>query len=381
MKRVLLLSTVHPPADPRIVYKIAPTLAKDYEVVLALPGLPPPLVSSEVATVIRLPQFRRLLARLLFCHPVVLWKCLRLRPDVIHIFVPELIPIAFLFRFLGTRVIYEIQENLYKKFGLKRYNKALIFRYLFSFFDHLARRYFYCILTEDAYRQEYQELRYPSAVVHNYAMLPFLDSLPTQPTPLTNSPFFIYSGVISLERSFDTLVSALALLVKTYPDIQVHLFGPSQLSREEMEALPYFKTIQSHLTFYGYTDQRIALAQANKAIAGLALLKPVGDYPDSYTTKLFEYMALRIPVVTSDFSLYKQVVETNGCGFCISPYNAQTLAEKLLWLVENPAKRQIMGERGRAAVKNKYNWHSEERILMKYYRSIVIEHPLEELKN
>ncbi len=379
MKRVLLLSTVHPPADPRIVYKMAPTLAQHYEVVLALPNLHSP-GQTGAAAAIRLPQFRRLSIRLLLCHPVVLWKCLRLRPDVVHIFVPELIPIAFLFQLFGARIVYEIQENLYKKFALKRYNNEFVFRYFFRLFDHFARRHFYCILTEDAYREEYRELRYPSAVVHNYAALPFLDNLPAPSAPLTDTPFFIYSGVISMERSFDTLVAALVLLIKNCPDVQVHLFGPTQLSLDEMEALPHFKTIQPHLIFYGYTDQRLALAQAHRAIAGLALLKPVGDYPDSYTTKLFEYMALRIPVVTSDFPLYQQVVEEHRCGFCISPYDSQALAEKLLWLVQNPAKRQLMGERGREAVTFKYNWQSEERILMDYYRSVLEKCTLTESK-
>lgn len=375
MKRVLLLSTVHPSADPRIVYKIAPSLARHYAVFLALPGLSSP-GPAKVSAVIKLPQFRRLLSRLLFCHPVVLWKCLRLRPDVVHIFVPELIPIAFLFRFLGARVIYEVQENLYKKFSLKRYNNESFFRYFFRIFDHLARHYFYCIFTEDAYLIEYQKLRYPSAVVHNYADLPFLDSLSVPSLVPADSPFFIYSGVISLERSFDTLITALSRLIKSCPEVQVHLFGPTQLSLEEMEALPHFKTVQPHLIFYGYTDQRLALAQAPRAIAGLALLKPVGDYPDSYTTKLFEYMALRIPVITSDFPLYQQVVETHRCGFCISPYDAQTLADRLLELIQNPAERHRMGERGREAVENTYNWHSEERILVDYYRFLLEKYPL-----
>ena len=189
MKRVLLLSTVHPSADPRIVYKIAPSLARHYTVFLALPGLSSP-GPAKVSAVIKLPQFRRLLSRLLFCHPVVLWKCLRLRPDVVHIFVPELIPIAFLFRFLGAQVIYEVQENLYKKFSLKRYNNEYFFRYFFRIFDHLARRYFYCIFTEDAYLKEYRKLRYPAAVVHNYAALPFLDSLSVPSTGTRRFPFF-----------------------------------------------------------------------------------------------------------------------------------------------------------------------------------------------
>lgn len=373
MKRVLLLSTVHPSTDPRIVYKIAPALARHYEVMLALPDL---LSQGQtgVSAAIKLPRFQRLLFRLLLCHPVVLWKCLRLRPDVVHIFVPELIPIAFLFRFFGAQVVYEIQENLYKKLALKRYNNGFLFKYFFHLFDHLARRNFHCILTEDAYRAEYKKLRYPSAVVHNYADLAFLDSLPTSADTIDH-PFFIYSGVISLERSFDTLVAALAIVVRTYPPVQVHLYGPCRLSLAEMESLPHFKAVRSHLFFYGYTDQRIALAQAHQAIAGLALLKPVGDYPDSYTTKLFEYMALGIPVVTSNFPLYQQVVETHECGFCVSPYDADALAEKLHWLLENPAERLLMGIQGREAVKNDYNWASEERVLLAYYRALLQGYP------
>lgn len=374
MKRVLLLSTVHPSTDPRIVYKIAPALARHHEVVLALPGVLPQN-QARASAVIKLPRFRRLLFRLFLCHPVVLWKCLRLRPDVVHIFVPELIPIAFLFHVFGAQVVYEIQENLYKKFALKRYNNGFIFRYFFRLFDHIARRNFHCIFTEDAYRAEYKKLRYPSVVVHNYADLSFLKSLPVPTTPFNDRPFFIYTGVISLERSFDTLVEALALLITTYPAVQVHLYGSTQLSVAEMEALPHFKTVRSHLVFHGYTDQRIALAQAHQAIAGLALLKPVGDYPDSYTTKLFEYMALGLAVVTSDFPLYQQVVETHGCGFCVSPYDAQALAEKLRWLIEHPAERHRMGNQGREAVKNKYNWASEERILLGYYRAILEGYP------
>ena len=92
--RVLLLSAVHPPTDPRIVYKIGPSLTEHYEVICALPHAR----TNDFAPGIRmvsLPYFRRLTLRLLFTHPVILLKCLLLRPEVVHIFVPELIPVAF----------------------------------------------------------------------------------------------------------------------------------------------------------------------------------------------------------------------------------------------------------------------------------------------
>ncbi len=55
------------------------------------------------------------------------------------------------------------------------------------------------------------------------------------------------------------------------------------------------------LIFHGYTDLKNALPYARGATAGIALLKPVADYLDSYTTKIFEYMAMQLPVITSDF--------------------------------------------------------------------------------
>lgn len=368
--RILLLSTVHPPSDPRIRYKIAPALAPFYEVICVLPNLPDSSTKKDVQLV-GLPSFQNLLLRILFCHPVLLWKCLRFRPAIVHIFVPELIPVAFLFQWLGAKVVYEVQENLYKKFIIKRYNKALIYQQLFSFFDRAARNNFNCLFTEHAYLNEYRNLPFPSAVVHNYVSLPFIDTYFKRFRLLIKTPpVFFYCGVISMERSFDTLIAALVLLKSKFPDFTVHLFGKVQFEMKEAEQLPGFEVIRPHLIFHGYTNLQIALPYAAEAVAGIALLKPVADYMDSYTTKLFEYMAMQLPVIISDFPLYRDVVEKAKAGFCISPYDPQQLAEKLEWLIENPEQARMMGENGRKSTENHYNWKNEEQILLSFYKKL-----------
>lgn len=369
-RRVLLLSTVHPATDPRIFYKIAPSLTKEYDVFCALPHARPD-ISNEALTLIWLPQFRHLLFRLLFSHWVVLWKCLRIKPDVVHIFVPELIPVALLFKWLGARIIYEVQENLYQKFAIKRYNNALLYQKLFRYFDHYARRQFYMVFTEAAYLQEYDKLAYPSTIIHNYPSISFIDECIKDEYYENVNPAFLYVGVISLERSFDTLIAALAMLKKSYPRFRMHLFGSLRIAKSEMVNLPGYNDVAENLTFYGYVNQKEAFKYAVNAVAGIALLKPVADYPDSYTTKLFEYMSLKLPVITSDFPLYRNVVEHSECGFCISPYKADTLAEKLKWLIANPQERRKMGENGRKAVEKTYNWAHEESQLLSFYQSLV----------
>lgn len=366
--RIFVISTVHPSTDPRIVYKIIPALSEHYEVICALPAcnqFPEGVVS------IRLPLQSRILPRVLLSFPILIFQFLTKRPKIVHFLVPELLPLAFLFHLLGAKVIYEIQENHYKKFALKRYNNAWIFQLLFKLSDRLARRYFNLILTEDAYLQEYNDLQHIHAVIHNYPSLPFIDNCKKVSNKINSSiPTFFYCGVISFDRCFDILVEALHRLKVGGYEFKVLLFGPVRFSENEVNQLPNYGTVLPHLQFFGYTDLQKALTYTSSSLAGIALLKPVGDYMDSYTTKLFEYMAIGLPVVTSDFPLYKTIVDPADCGFCISPTNSIELSEKLIWFIQNPREAAAMGQRGRKSVETHYNWETEKIKLLNFYEVV-----------
>jgi glycosyltransferase involved in cell wall biosynthesis len=372
--RILHVSTAHPAYDPRIVYKQCPTLTAEYEVWCAIPNADPAV--APAVHFVRLPFFRRVLLRILITCPLVLWRCWWLRPAVVHVYSPEFIPFAFLFRWRGARIIYEVQENLYKKMHLKTINRGWLLTRGFVWFDRLAQRHFYCIFTEHGYLTTYTRLTLPHAVIYNYPLLPLLDTYRRPYRLDPELPTFFYVGLISFERAFDTLLDALALLHKTYPDFLVNLFGRLTFSQAALENQPAYATVKDTLRFHGYTDHRTAMPQSANAVAGLALIKPVGDYPESYTTKLFEYMALSLPVVTADFPLYQDVVERHQCGFCISPYDPTAVADALQFLIENPVEAQAMGERGRRAVEQHYNWDSEAVKLLTLYRVALNQQPI-----
>lgn len=367
---VLLLSTVHPPNDPRIVFKIAESLKKHYNVTCALPNAHHNIL-TDVAFV-ALPFFPKLKDRLWRVHPLVVWKLLKTKPDVVHIFVPELIPIAFIFRWFGARIIYEVQENLPKKFHTKSYNNSRLFQFFFGQLDALARRYFFFIFTEHAYLAYYKDLQKPHEVIANFASLPLLAPL-QKPYRSGNAALveFLYVGVISFDRCIDTLILALAMLKRKYPNVVLHLFGKVNFEMADLETINGYEQVRQNLVFYGYTDLRLAFKKAQNAVAGVAMLKAVGDYPESYTTKMFDYMALGLPVLTSDFELYKDVIQPAHCGFCLPPTDPTQLAESMIWLIENPQKAQQMGERGRIAAENKYNWAFEEVKLLALYQKVI----------
>ncbi|GAB2520460.1 glycosyltransferase [Spirosoma aerophilum] len=370
--RVLHISTAHPAQDPRIVFKQCQTLALQYEVYCALPHADPGVAPG--IRFIRLPFFRRVIWRLLVTCPFVLVRCLWLRPRIVHIYMPELIPLAYLFQFLGAKVIYEVQENLYRKIHRKTINKGYLLETSFYWFDRLARRHFYFIFTEHAYLTTYTHLTKTCEVIYNYPLLSFLQPFQTPYQPDRKQPVFFYIGLLSFDRAIDTLIDGFAKLKITYPKFIVHLFGRRTFTDDDLEKLAHFSQVRDHLRFYGYTDQRIAFSYVTGATVGLALLKPVGDYPESYTTKLFEYMALGLPLITADFPLYRDIVERHQCGLCVSPYDPVQVADALTYLIEHPDEARAMGQRGRKAANQFYNWHSEAAKLTSFYTAVLCTH-------
>lgn len=373
---VLHVTTAHRPHDPRIVYKQCPALADEYDVWCAIPDADPAVAPN--VRFIRLPYHERVIWRVLLTCPLIVFKCWRLRPDVVHFYVPEFIPFAFLFWLRGAKLIYEVQENLFKKLHLKTKNKGWLLERAFGWLDRLARRHCYCVFTEHGYLTTYTDLAKPSAVIYNYASLPLLEPFRRPYQPQANPYSFFYIGWLSMERAFDTLLTAFSLLRTTPqgpdklpPDFVVHLFGRQTFTQPTLDANADYQVVKAQLRFYGYTDQRLALRYAEGAVAGIALLKPVGDYPESYTTKLFEYMALGLPVITADFPLYRQVVERHQCGFCVSAYDPAAVANALTYLMTHPAEARAMGERGRRAVEQQYNWATEADKLRTFYRIVT----------
>lgn len=367
--RVFLVSTAHPATDPRIVFKQCPTLSEHYEVICALPHADPTVCPG--VRFVRLPYFRRVVWRVLLSAPLMLWHGLWLRPAVVQIYVPELIPVALVLRLFGTRVVYEVQENLYQKLHLKTRNRGYVLEWAFRWFDQLARRCCYLIFTERGYLTTYTNLTRPHAIIYNYPLIPFLEPFrqPYQPDPA--QPSFFLIGLLSFGRAFDTLVKALSRVRQRCPTFVVHLFGQRTFTDDELARLPAFAAVRDNLRFYGYTDQRNAFSYAAGATAGLALLKPIGDYPDSYPTKLFEYMALGLPVITSDFPLYRDVVERHACGLCVSAEDSAAIADALLYLLEHAEEARTMGERGRRAVETHYSWHTEANKLLQFYGLVL----------
>ena len=125
------------------------------------------------------------------------------------------------------------------------------------------------------------------------------------------------------------------------------------------------------VTFEGWVARGQVAAILADGRAGLVVLKPVPHEMVTLPIKLFEYMAAGMPVIASDFPLWREIVEQAQCGLLVNPTQVEDLVKAMQWILDDPAEAQAMGARGRRAVVETYNWDFEAVKLIDCYRAIA----------
>ena len=112
-----------------------------------------------------------------------------------------------------------------------------------------------------------------------------------------------------------------------------------------------------------------------RARVGLVVLHPTASYVNSQPTKLFEYMSAGLPVVASDFPIWRRIVESAACGLLVDPLNPAAIAEAVTWLLCHPSEAAQMGQNGLRAIAENYNWERESERLIATYAELQDSRP------
>lgn len=293
----------------------------------------------------------------------------KVQPSLVHFHDPELMFIGKkLQRHYKFPVVFDIHENIAVQILDKTYIPK-IFRGLVSFIykglEKYFLKYFHLMIAEHSYEHVYLNCGKSLTTVLNMPDLshfvPYVNN-----NRIGNDIFYI--GGVSNERGLDVTIAALkALKVRGVP-FYMHYIGP--ISEEKIAELPLGE-IRESIKFYGRMDSKEGFEISKKCVAGLSVLKPIKNYVGSYSTKIFEYMAIGLPVITSNFPLYKNVVERHNCGYCVEPYSSKELADRIEELILKPELANQMGSNGQLAVKEKFNWSSEEKKLLILYKNLI----------
>jgi glycosyltransferase involved in cell wall biosynthesis len=368
--KVCILTTVHSPFDTRIFHKEAKTLVRaGYEVVLIAQHEKSEVVDG--VKVVALPRPRNRFARIFGLTWQAFRLALRERADVYHFHDPELLPAMLVLRIIRqVPVIYDVHEDYRSSILQKRYLPILV-RFMIAHivvaFEKIGTRWFTIVLAERYYTE-----RFPRGVtVLNYPVLDEVDKSSHSGVGCVDAWRVLYTGSVTEDRG--ALIHA--GLVHIIPGLHVYLVGwcdPGLAERLYRVATPY--EYRLHLEGVGYHVPYSRIQDYYTAggwLAGLALFPPTEHYWRKELTKFFEYMMARIPIICSNFPVWKELVEGNRCGIAVDPLDPKAIAQAIEYLLTHPEEARRMGENGRRAVEERYNWGKEAEKLVRLYRNLL----------
>lgn len=377
--KVCIMTSVHPPFDPRIFHKEAQTLVQaGYEVALIAP-YDKESESVEGVHIIGLPRYKRRFYRP-FNWWRILWTALRQKADVYHFHDPELLPIGlWLQRWTGKPVLYDAHEHYPDTILVREWIPSPVRKPISRLFDlvelHFSDLFSAVLVADDAVEARFKSISPRVVKLYNFPLQAVFQARQSDETERAGGlNSVVHVGLLTEERGVWIMLDAISDLINIYNmDTILTLVGrPSSLSLErQMKDRIQARSIASHVELVGQVSHVEVPRHIRRARVGWVPWQPIEAHCKNIPTKMFEYMACGLPIVASDLPPIRRFIAESECGMLVHATNAHEHAEAILYLLEHPDEAQRMGENGQRAVKEKYNWESEGRKLLRLYEELL----------
>ncbi|MGH3245626.1 MAG: glycosyltransferase [Trebonia sp.] len=206
--------------------------------------------------------------------------------------------------------------------------------------ERLAERHLHLILAEHGYNVRF---------AGEHPVVPNATYVLETAAPPGGPRRVVYVGHISPDRG-SAEMTELGRLLKPH-GIAVELIGPADAA-----ARTHIEAAGDAVTWHGFVPNAEALRLVEGALAGLSLLQDEANFRHSMPTKVAEYMARGVPVVTTPLPLAVELVAAGECGFVVPFNDPGAAADAILNLDANPELRAQMGLRGHEYALRKLAW-------------------------
>lgn len=296
-------------------------------------------------------------------------KVKKLDVDICHLHDPELIPIGLKLNKLGKKVIFDshelVTDQILNKDYLPKFLRSIISK-IYSYYEKYSLKKFNLIGATPHIREYLKKINNSAIDICNYPIInnKILNNI--DPIHKSNKINYIcYIGVISKIRGIKELVQALEL---TNNKVVLNLAGNFSSTEFEIEIkkLSGWKNVN----YLGFVELEYFMSIYDHKFGVVPFLKDP-NHIYSQPNKMFEYMLYKLPVICSDFDLWKNLMKTYNCGRVFNSDEPGSIAKVIDYLIDNPDESIRMGKNGYQIIIDKFNWKNEEKKLYSFYDKIL----------
>lgn len=360
-QKICHLTSAHAHNDTRIFLKESCSLYEaGYDVSLVVPHDKDEIIDGIKILGIPTPKNRR--ERILQTTKQVYKRALECDADIYHFHDPELMPMGLRLKRKGKKVIYDVHEDVPRQILVKEWMPLAMRRMLPGLVElyenRCARKYDAIIVPTPHLKERFQKLNKSVWEVCNFPSTKDL-KYSGENYSITNPGCYV--GGLSNTRGIRQIAEATNKV-----GLSLNLCGIFQSIGLKEEVLSKFDNVE-YLGFLGRTD--ISGILCNSSMGFVTLLDTPNDSM-SYPIKLFEYMAAGIPVISSDFPVYRNIVEGYNCGICVDPLDIDAICSAINEIRNNKEYSDELRKNGRKAITEKFNWDTQAIKLIECYQSV-----------
>lgn len=368
MIKVCHITSAHDPEDIRIFHKECVSLVNSgYDVSLIQPG--DSYEKNGIHLVGLGAPARNRLDRFFHSTQNAYKKAVEVNADIYHLHDPELLPCGLKLKKQGKKVIFDSHEFYAEQILLKSYLPIWSRGFISKIYDRYQKYIFSkldgvvipCLLRGI----NPFESCCTTAIVDN---VPWLSELYEAYDPSVGKyeRSVCQIGSLTHNRGITHLIKALSRV-----DCTLYLGGSFESLEYESQIrkMPEFESVQ----YLGWLDRPQVLEVLQHCQIGVATLLNIGQYNTAWnlSTKVYEQMALGMPSIINKFPFNDAMVEKYQFGICVDPENPDEIADAIRYLLDNPEEAKRMGENGRRAIKEEFNWGVEEKKLLALYEDVL----------
>ncbi|WP_136415596.1 glycosyltransferase [Herbaspirillum sp. ST 5-3] len=371
MKKICHISSVHRGLDIRIFRKECISLANaGYDTHLVIDASAADIAEAATHGVTVHPvapdmgggRLSRMIAHTRRCYQTAR----ELDAHLYHFHDPELIPYGVMLARAGKKVIFDAHEDLVGDIHAKDWVPVRARRAVAAIAgavqDFGARRFSAVVAATPFIGSLFVCLAKRVVVVNNFPLLHELP--PAREVNINQRTSVCYVGNIHKHRGIQEMVKAIGL-----SDEELLLAGDFQAGQLRDEVTGYDGW--RHVRECGVVDRKGVADIMAQSFAGMVIFHPVPNFINAQPIKMFEYMSAGVPVIASDFPLWREFIEGNQCGICVDHTRPEAIAAAIRHLRTHPEDVIRMGANGRRATAEKYRWDREEAKLLSLYRALL----------
>ena len=303
-----------------------------------------------------------------FWLPMLMLSTLKkMKADLYHFHDPELIFLGLLLQVSGHIVIYDVHEDVPRSILSRDWIpsslRSLISKVFEYFENSCSARFSGIVGATSEITTRFSHLNSMVVLVRNYALN---SEVKREIKPDYYSATVGYFGALSRVRGIYELVEA----VKLSKAKKLILAGPVENEQLSNWLLKESQREQK-IEYLGVITREEVLMKISECSVGAALYHHEPNHINAEPNKIFEYMSYSLPILGSNFPLWKDLITTGDCGVVVDPLNPSEIADQIDFLVSDPVKCSKIGHNGRSKLEKLYLWSSEFKKLETLYSRLL----------